>query len=155
MNLRRAPRSGQTLADNTPQGVCRLAHLSTRRRVGGTVRLTKICLHCLTQYQDPSFDGQQASPSATLPVFFGLCSGQTSRHSRQHDMQTPSRNARRVSAAFWGGSVGWPARSIGKWGGKTTAGKIAKDLGAGRVRVPVGTVADGHQALSITCAGAV
>jgi hypothetical protein len=61
---------GQSLADKVPATSRRLEFDHIRSNVGQALRIDLNAQQCLPQNQDPSSDGQQASPSAVLPVHF-------------------------------------------------------------------------------------
>ena len=61
---------GQSLTDKLRATSRRLAFDHIRSNVGQALRIDLNVAQCLPQNQDPSSDGQQASPSAVLPVHF-------------------------------------------------------------------------------------
>jgi hypothetical protein len=62
--------SERRLADKAPNSGKLLDWAQYQRRLVEAARLIHISLRCQPQKQNPSYNGQLASPSAMLPVFF-------------------------------------------------------------------------------------
>ena len=71
MMSRNANRFGQGLADKMAAASRRLASDHIHFNIKQAMRAYSTVVQRLPQNNDPSSDGQPASPSAVLPVFFG------------------------------------------------------------------------------------